>query len=127
MLPPAAALLLLALAVLAASTPLNCGAASIRCPVIFDGRVPAAAVPGDFDSASGGGWNPYNPDYVKGEGLLWSDIILLPRAGPPSRFDSGRERRRPLEVTISNASVFIDQRGFRRAGLLFAGDANVGR
>ncbi|WQF84577.1 hypothetical protein CDEST_09591 [Colletotrichum destructivum] len=125
MLPPAA-LLLLALVVLTASSPSNCGAASIQCPVIFDGRVPAAAVPGDFDSASGGGWNPYNPDYVKGEGLLWSDIILLPRAGPPSRFDSGGERRRPLEVTISDASVFMDQRGFRRAGLLFAGDANVG-
>ncbi|GKT40429.1 uncharacterized protein ColSpa_00610 [Colletotrichum spaethianum] len=111
-----AALLLLAPAALAAST-LNCRAAAIRCPIVFDGR--------DFNLASGGGWNPYNPDYVKGAGLLWSDIILLPQAAPPSRFDSG-DNKRPLEVTISDKSIFMNQRGFRRAGLQFAKDANTG-
>ncbi|GKT63182.1 hypothetical protein ColTof3_10521 [Colletotrichum tofieldiae] len=121
---PHTALLLLAPAAFTAAT-LNCRAASIKCPIVFDGRVPATATPQDFDSASGGGWNPYNPGYVKGEGLLWSDIILLPQVAPPSRFDA-REEKRPLEVTISDKSIFMDQRGFRRAGLQFAMDANVG-
>ncbi|KAK1586130.1 uncharacterized protein LY79DRAFT_650480 [Colletotrichum navitas] len=113
-------LLLLTPATLAAATP-NCHAAAVRCPVVFDGRVPAAATPRDFDTASGGGWNPYNPGYVKGEGLLWSDI----EAVPSSRFDAGGGTR-PLEVTVSDRSIFMGQRGFRRAGLQFAADANVG-
>ncbi|KAK1979740.1 hypothetical protein LZ30DRAFT_596246 [Colletotrichum cereale] len=121
----AALLLLLAPAALAGSVP-TCHAAAVRCPVVFDGRVPAAATPRDFDAASGGGWNPYNPGYVKGEGLLWSDIVLLPAPAPaPSRFDRAGATR-PLEVTISDGSVFMNQRGFRRAGLQFAADANVG-
>ncbi|KAK2007279.1 hypothetical protein LZ32DRAFT_695528 [Colletotrichum eremochloae] len=123
----AALLLLLAPAILAAPAP-NCHAAAVRCPIVFDGRVPAAATPRDFDTASGGGWNPYNPGYVKGEGLLWSDIVLLPppeAVPPPSRFDAGGATR-PLEVTISDRSIFMGQRGFRRAGLQFAADANVG-
>ncbi|KAK2020634.1 hypothetical protein LX32DRAFT_632850 [Colletotrichum zoysiae] len=135
MFPRAALLLLLSPAAAAAATPAppNCHAAAIRCPVVLDGRVPAAATPRDFDTASGGGWNPYNPGYVKGEGLLWSDIIVLPppQAAPPSRFDAadaagGGGTRRPLEVTVSDRSVFMGQRGFRRAGLQFAADANVG-
>ncbi|KAK1542246.1 hypothetical protein CPAR01_05633 [Colletotrichum paranaense] len=118
---------------LALASPSPCTAATIQCPLIFDGRVPAEATPQDFDTALGGGWNPYNPDYVKGANLSWSDIILLPGPAPvstrpgsrSSRFDVA-ERKRPLEVTISDASVFMNQRGFRRAGLLFAEDTNEG-
>ncbi|KAK0371671.1 hypothetical protein CLIM01_10973 [Colletotrichum limetticola] len=109
----------------ALASPSPCTAATIQCPLIFDGRVPAEATPQDFDTALGGGWNPYNPDYVKGANLSWSDIILLPGPAPSSRFDVA-ERKRPLEVTISDASVFMNQRGFRRAGLLFAEDTNEG-
>ncbi|KXH49624.1 hypothetical protein CNYM01_07617 [Colletotrichum nymphaeae SA-01] len=117
----------------ALGSPSPCTAAAIQCPLVFDGRVPATATPQDFDTALGGGWNPYNPDYVKGASLSWSDIILLPESAPvstrpgsrSSRFDAA-EKKRALEVTISDASIFMNQRGFRRAGLLFAGDTNEG-
>ncbi|KAK1689493.1 hypothetical protein BDP55DRAFT_546147 [Colletotrichum godetiae] len=117
----------------ALASPSPCTAATIQCPLIFDGRVPATATPRDFDAPFGGGWNPYNPDYVKGANLSWSDIILLPGPVPvstrpgtrSSRFDAA-EKKRPLEVTISDASIFMNQQGFRRAGLLFARDANEG-
>ncbi|WYZ42563.1 hypothetical protein EsH8_VI_000262 [Colletotrichum jinshuiense] len=125
MLHQALLILFAAPAVLAAATKLDCRAAAIKCPLVFDGRVPAAASPADFDTANGGGWNPYNPDYVKGEGLKWSDIALLPAIAPPSRFDAA-DKKRPLEVTISDRSIFMNQRGFRRAGLQFSKDANNG-
>lgn len=95
------------------------------CPLIFDGRVPPNASLADFNTALGGGWNPFNPGYVKGNNLSWSDILLLPRYVPRSRFDAA-ESSLPLEVTISDASVFMQQHGFRRAGLQFADDANEG-
>ncbi|KAF6803593.1 hypothetical protein CSOJ01_10781 [Colletotrichum sojae] len=85
----------------------------------------SSAEPVDFDTPDGGGWNPFNPDYVKGQGLLWSDIVLLPETDTPSRFDREADTR-PPEVTISDASIFMNQRGFRRAGLQFREDANDG-
>lgn len=114
----------LLLAVPALSASVRCRA-TVQCPLVFDGRVPSSAEPADFDTPNGGGWNPFNPDYVKGQGLLWSDIVLLPETDTPSRFDKEADSR-PLEVTISDASIFMNQRGFRRAGLQFRGDANNG-
>ena len=96
--------------------------ATVKCPIIFDGRVPASATPTDFDAASG--WNPFNPDYVKGQNTKWSEIVLLPDVGP-SRFDAAGDSR-ALEVTISDKSIFQTQRGFRRAGLQFLKDSNNG-
>lgn len=95
------------------------------CPIIFDGRVPANATVKDFDSVLGGGWSPYNPDYVKGNDLLWSDIIQLPEVDETSLFDASTGTR-PLEVTLSDESIFQQQNGFRRAGLLFNEDSNEG-
>lgn len=95
------------------------------CPIVFDGRVPSTATPADFDTANGGGWNPFNPDYVKGETLEWLDIILLPQGLEASLFDSANASSSP-EVTISDLSIFNDQQGFRRAGLQFLEDTNAG-
>ncbi|KAF6798162.1 hypothetical protein CMUS01_15738 [Colletotrichum musicola] len=114
----------LLLAVPALSASLRCRE-TVQCPLVLDGRVPSSAEPTDFDAPNGGGWNPFNPDHVKGQGLLWSDIVLLPETDAPSRFDKGADTR-PLEVTISDASIFMNQRGFRRAGLQFREDANNG-
>lgn len=97
--------------------------ANTSCPVIFDGRVPANATLSDFDTANGGGWNPFNPGYVKGETLAWSDILLLPETPSSSRFDASSGSV-PLEVTISDESIFMTQNGFRRAGLQFNKDDN---
>lgn len=94
--------------------------ATIKCPIVFDGRIASSAAPTIFDSAS---TSPFNPDYVKGNNLKWSDIILFPSV-PNSRFDNASHK--PLEVTLSDKSVFQSQNGFRRAGLQFKGDANTG-
>lgn len=96
------------------------------CPVVFDGRVPSTATPADFDTANGGGWNPFNTGYVKGNDLAWSDIIVLPEVETPSLFDAGETPTVPLEVTLSDESIFQSQHGFRRAGLQFAADKNQG-
>ncbi|KAK3310713.1 uncharacterized protein B0T15DRAFT_46766 [Chaetomium strumarium] len=94
---------------------------AIKCPIVFDGRVKATTALTDFDSYS---TSLFNPDYVKGQNLKWSQIIKFPQAASNARFDN--ESYRPFEVTISDASIFQTQRGFRRAGLQFQGDTNNG-
>ncbi|KAL5383067.1 hypothetical protein PMIN06_008715 [Paraphaeosphaeria minitans] len=95
----------------------------VQCPIIFDGRVPQNSTPTSFNLAS---TSPYSPQYVKGENLTWSDI-LLPNI-TTSRFDTPFIHR-PLEVTINDASLFRSgsglQLGFRRAGLLLRDDKNA--
>lgn len=98
---------------------------AVSCPVVFDGRVPLTATPSDFDTANGGGWNPFNPNYVKGKTLAWSDIILLPSDIESSLFDATNASLSP-EVTLSDLSIFNNQQGFRRAGLQFLKDTNAG-
>jgi hypothetical protein len=65
----------------------------------------------------------YNPDYVKGNDLKWSQILQFPNV-TSSRFDGSDYT--PLEVTISDKSIFQQQNGFRRAGLQFLKDASDG-
>lgn len=95
----------------------------IRCPIIFDGRVLQKLQRSSFDVAEE---SPYSTQYVKGENLTWSSIILLPNTSS-SRFDT-LEAHRPLEVTINDSSLFRSgqglQQGFRRAGLLLKDDKN---
>lgn len=103
-------------------------AAAIKCPIIFDGRIPSTLTLSNFDSYGGG--NPYGAEYVKGNDLKWSDILLLPSV-PTSRFDGAVNSSSPapfkaLEVTLSDKSIFQKQNGFRRAGLQFNGDTNTG-
>jgi hypothetical protein len=113
---------LLAITPLALAAPKKCASPSpIKCPIILDGRVKSTLQPTDFDSAS---TSPFNPDYVKGNNLTWSQILLFPSHLPPSRFDNATTK--PLEVTLSDASIFQTQNGFRRAGLLLQGDTNTG-
>ncbi|KAK4240816.1 hypothetical protein C8A03DRAFT_41726 [Achaetomium macrosporum] len=94
---------------------------TIKCPIVFDGRVKATTALTDFDSY---GTSLFNPDYVKGQNLKWSQIIKFPQVASNARFDN--ETYKPFEVTISDASIFQTQRGFRRAGLQFQGDTNNG-
>ncbi|KAL2019802.1 hypothetical protein VTK56DRAFT_9153 [Thermocarpiscus australiensis] len=93
---------------------------TIKCPIVFDGRVKATTALTDFDSY---GTSIFNPDYVKGQNLTWSQIIKFPRVAN-ARFDN--ETYKPFEVTISDASIFQNQQGFRRAGLQFQNDTNNG-
>ncbi|KAL2270253.1 hypothetical protein VTJ83DRAFT_2437 [Remersonia thermophila] len=102
--------------------PVATPAGEIKCPVVFDGRLPASAALTDFDSYS---TSLFNAEYVKGNNLKWSEIIKFPSALPAARFDHGDDHK-PFEVTISDQSIFMQQRGFRRAGLQFQGDTNNG-
>ncbi|PSN65794.1 hypothetical protein BS50DRAFT_574310 [Corynespora cassiicola Philippines] len=97
--------------------------ADVKCPIVFDGRIPSSvpANPTFFDTYATN--TIYNPDYVKGNDLKWSEILKFP-AGNASRFD-GTEFV-PLEVTLSDKSIFQKQNGFRRAGLQFLKDASDG-
>ncbi|KAL1593146.1 hypothetical protein SLS60_010753 [Paraconiothyrium brasiliense] len=97
--------------------------ADIKCPIVFDGRVPVAwaADPTQFDTYATN--TIFNPDYVKGNDLKWSGILKFPNV-TKSRFDTTEHT--PLEVTISDQSIFQQQKGFRRAGLQFLKDAADG-
>ncbi|KAK1770022.1 hypothetical protein QBC33DRAFT_487027 [Phialemonium atrogriseum] len=93
--------------------------AEVKCPIVFDGRVSSSLSAADFDSSS---TSPFNPDYVKGEGLKWSEILKFPADAGRARFDD--DTKKAFEVTISDKSIFQTQKGFRRAGLQFKGDSN---
>lgn len=110
---------------LVSSAALHRKQSDVKCPIIFDGRIPRNLTLSSFDSAT---QSRYSPRYVKGENLTWSEIIVLPLSLEPSRFDS-RSVHKPFEVTISDASLFRSgaglQVGFRRAGLLLKDDTNA--
>ncbi|KAJ4331924.1 hypothetical protein N0V87_008782 [Didymella glomerata] len=97
---------------------LRAPADNVKCPVVLDGRVPTnlSKTPTVFDTSNA----LFNPDYVKGNNLTWSQILKFP-ATEPSRFDGAAHSA--VEVTISDASIFQKQYGFRRAGLQFAKDS----
>lgn len=96
------------------------GTGVAKCPIVFDGRVPATAALTDFDSYAK---SKFNAEYVKGANLKWSEIITFPEAAGSSRFDDATHK--PFEVTLSDKSIFNNQKGFRRAGLQFQGDTNT--
>jgi hypothetical protein len=116
--------LLIANFALATASPHPYHAHHVKCPIIFDGRVPRNFSKISFDLAD---VSPYSTQYVKGENLTWSQIILLPKT-TVSRFDTPGVHR-SLEVTINDQSLFRTgqglQYGFRRAGLLLKDDKNA--
>lgn len=87
------------------------------CKVVLDGRIPQSATPTTFDGSVS---NPFNPAYAHGSSLKWSQILRFPNI-PPSVFDW---QSKPVEVTINDNSIYNNQKGARRAGLVFA--ANPG-
>jgi hypothetical protein len=92
--------------------------ADVKCSIVFDGRVPVNTAPTYFDTSNA----LFNPDYVKGNDLKWSQILKFPNDS--SRFDG--DKFTAIEVTISDQSIFQKQNGFRRAGLQFSKDAADG-
>jgi len=115
--------LLLVYSALAAASPFPQHRDPVKCPIIFDGRIPRSFDRTSFNYAN---VSLYSAQYVKGENLTWSEIILLPKT-TASRFDTPGVHR-PLEVTINDKSLFRTgqgvQNGFRRAGLLLKNDKN---
>jgi hypothetical protein len=84
------------------------------CPLVLDGRIPPGFSLQTFDRA--GPPNPFNPQYVKSKSLPWSRILKFPQT-IPSVFDL--RDGHPLEITITDKSIYESQTGMRRAGLLF--------
>jgi hypothetical protein len=114
---------------LAAATPLHPRphhnvTSPVKCPIIFDGRIPSNLLLSSFDNATS---SPFNPDFVKGENRTWSSVLLLPYTRKHSRFDEPHKHK-AIEVTIDDGSLFRAgdrlQVGFRRAGLLLKDDQN---
>jgi hypothetical protein len=91
-----------------------------KCTIVFDGRVPVNTAPTFFDTYATN--TIFNPDYVKGNDLKWSQILKFPNDS--SRFDG--DKYTAVEVTLSDQSIFQKQNGFRRAGLQFLKDASDG-
>ncbi|KAJ3047395.1 hypothetical protein HK097_011560 [Rhizophlyctis rosea] len=105
----------------------------VKCPVVFDGRVPRSTTLKFFDTDD----SFFNPNYTKGENLPWSQILTFPTvpvskfdaiATKPSKPDPHLKPTQPyafksLQVSINDSSIFVPgggsrQVGFRRAGLL---------
>lgn len=89
-----------------------------KCPLQFDGRVPAGSTPASFDETT----SPFGTKFVFGQNLTWSKIIELPNV-PASLFDTNGTLA--TEVTLSDESIFAPsatnvQTGFRRAELQIA-------
>lgn len=84
-----------------------------------DGRIPWFFSRTDFDNAN---LSPYSTEYVKGNGLNFSQVVELPPV-PPSFWDIPTHST-PLEVTINDSSIFypggsVPQSAIRRAELMF--------
>ncbi|KAK4655398.1 hypothetical protein QC762_302140 [Podospora pseudocomata] len=87
------------------------------CRLQFDGRVPPSFGVAGFDTPN----NFFSETNVLGAGLSFSQLIQLP-AISASLFDI---ETIPIEVTISDASIFNGQTGFRRAELLPASNSGI--
>ncbi|KAH7381753.1 hypothetical protein BKA64DRAFT_647293 [Cadophora sp. MPI-SDFR-AT-0126] len=122
---------------------------TITCPITLDGRVSQNSTLETFDTAA----SSFNPGYTKGQNLTYflaRILILHPKASrqtrqlltrplpgsqilrftsvSPSKFDVPANKA--LEVTISDASIFVpgggqQQVGFRRAGLLLGNGSDA--
>ncbi|KAK0717815.1 hypothetical protein B0T26DRAFT_829792 [Lasiosphaeria miniovina] len=88
-------------------------AAAQKCNLQFDGRLPKDLVAADLDVTN----DFFDPNNVLGKGLKVSQVSRILPAGAGGLFDEGVEAQ-PVEVLISDASIFNDQVGFRRSELL---------
>ncbi|ORY60001.1 uncharacterized protein BCR38DRAFT_398030 [Pseudomassariella vexata] len=86
--------------------------------VLPDGRIAADAVAEDFNVLA----SVFKSAVVKGDGLVFSDLIVFPEVASPSIFDVATNTK-AFEITLSDASIFIPEGGeaqenIRRADLL---------
>ncbi|KAK7438144.1 hypothetical protein CaCOL14_011903 [Colletotrichum acutatum] len=87
-----------------------------KCPIQFDGRIPANFTPASFDTSA----SPFNNGFVFGKGLKASDVVSIP-TGLSSLLDGSTNK--PFQVNIDDRSIFAPteanvQTGFRRAEML---------
>jgi len=91
--------------------------ASVRCPLVFDGRIPSTVTNTVFDTAS----SPFSPENVKGKDLAFSSMVSLP-ASQASRFEENGTKA--VGISINDESIFQPgdppgQLRFRRAEFLY--------
>ncbi|KAK3938689.1 hypothetical protein QBC46DRAFT_291977 [Diplogelasinospora grovesii] len=102
---------------LAIASLLATAVAAQKCALQFDGRVPSTLTTAGFDATN----QFFSSANVLGQGLKFSELIQLP-GGTGSLFDTNTV---PVEVTISDKSIFNGQTGFRRAELLPASNSGT--
>ncbi|KAG6036501.1 hypothetical protein E4U41_005694 [Claviceps citrina] len=95
-----------------------------RCPLTFDGRIPANFTLQQFDTKN----NIFNPSFVHGANQTFSSVLkLVNDESSRSLFDRAGATK-PIEVTINDQSIFAPsasnvQVGFRRTELLIASNS----
>src|ERR1700689_1342064 len=72
----------------------------IICPIVMDGRVPTNMALSTFDTSA----SPFNPNYVLGQNLTWSQVLEFPKV-EPSKFDIPADKA--IEVTLTDSSIFV--------------------
>ncbi|KAI9154881.1 hypothetical protein HJFPF1_07441 [Paramyrothecium foliicola] len=95
--------------------------AAQSCTLQFDGRVPKNFTADQFDADNG----LFNPDFVKGAGLKFSELLEL--SDRTTLFDLNSQS---FVLTINDSSIFAPspdnvQNGFRRAELLAASNGGT--
>lgn len=95
-----------------------------RCPLIFDGRVPAKFTLKQFDDKN----NIFNPSFVHGANQNFSSVLKFPDYTKRQSLFDRVGRTKPVEVTINDQSIFTPspgnaQVGFRRTELLIASNS----
>ncbi|KAG5988869.1 hypothetical protein E4U43_004617 [Claviceps pusilla] len=95
-----------------------------RCPLIFDGRVPANFTLKQFDDKN----NIFNPSFVHGANQNFSSVLKFPDYTKRQSLFDRVGRTKPVEVTINDQSIFTpspgnSQVGFRRTELLIASNS----
>ncbi|KAK4183963.1 hypothetical protein QBC35DRAFT_392729 [Podospora australis] len=94
------------------------GVKAQSCTLQFDGRLPGNLNTAAFDAPN----QFFSDGNVLGAGLSFSQLLRLQPASTGSLFDVGTV---PVEVTISDDSIFNGQTGFRRAELIPASNSGA--
>lgn len=98
--------------------------ATSKCPMVFDGRVPANFTLEQFDVKN----NIFDPSFVVGANQTFSSVLRFVNRGHLRSLYDRAGVTKPVEVTINDKSIFAPsasnvQVGFRRTELMIASNS----
>ncbi|KAG5915375.1 hypothetical protein E4U61_004685 [Claviceps capensis] len=99
-------------------------ATKTKCPLVFDGRVPANFTLEQFDVKN----SVFNPSSVVGANQTFSSVLRFVNHGTSHSLFDRVGVTKPVEVTINDRSIFVPsvsnvQVGFRRTELMIASNS----